>query len=146
MIKAHTYRDPSQFRLAPPQFSNHTRVRDYRRSVDEILEASAALTDQQKVAAEFFDDKILGIGSSVATAAQAHDDELDLDGWIQVLFTSSVAIFDALIAVWYQKARYDAVRPFSAIRHVYGRRRVTAWADRTWGRSTTSPPTSGPAT
>lgn len=127
LIKAHTYRDPGQLKLAPPQFSDHTRARDYKRSVDEILEASAALTDVQKATAEFFDNKILGIGVSVGYAAQAHDAQLDLNDWIHVLFTSSVAIFDALIAAWHQKAKYDAVRPFSAVRHVYGSRRVTAW-------------------
>lgn len=127
LMKAHTYRDPSHFKLAPPQHSDHTRVRDYKRSVDEVISASAALTDEQKVTAEFFDNKTLGIGRSVAAAAQAHDDHLDLDGWIHVLFTGSVAIIDALIAVWYQKRRYDAVRPFSAVPHVYGSTPLTAW-------------------
>jgi hypothetical protein len=31
------------------------------------------------------------------------------------------------IAVWKAKRQYDAVRPFSAIRHVYGSQPVTAW-------------------
>jgi hypothetical protein len=127
LTRAHTFRDPGQFRLAPPEFSDHTRVRDYRRSVDEILEASAALTDERKVMAEFFDDKLLGIGRAGIASAKAHDHELGLDDWVPLFLTTSTAIFDALIAVWHQKARYDAVRPFSAVRHVYGRRRVTAW-------------------
>jgi hypothetical protein len=127
LTKAHTFRDPSQFKLAPPTHSDHTRVRDYKRSVDEVLSASAGLTDRQKVAAEFFDNKRLGIGIAAATAAQAHDANLDLDGWIHALFTASVAIFDAMIAIWHHKARYDTVRPFSAIRHVYGKTPVTAW-------------------
>jgi hypothetical protein len=40
---------------------------------------------------------------------------------------TAVAVFDALIAAWYNKNVYDAVRPFSAIRHLYGDRPVTAW-------------------
>jgi hypothetical protein len=127
LVKAHTFRDPGQFTIAPPDHSDHSRPRDYKRSVDEVLSASASLTDRQKVVAEFFDNKRLGIGSSVGAAALAHNAELDLHGWIHALYTGSVAIFDAVIAVWHQKAKYDAVRPWSAIRHVYGKNRVTAW-------------------
>ncbi|GAA4733300.1 vanadium-dependent haloperoxidase [Phytohabitans rumicis] len=124
--KPYTFKDPGQFRLAPPEFSDHHRVRDYKRAVDEMLGASAALTDERKVKAEFFDDKLLGIGRAGIAAGIAHP-ELDLDGWVHLFLTTSLAIFDALVAVWHQKAKYDAPRPFSAIRHVYGHRRVTAW-------------------
>ncbi|WTL22535.1 hypothetical protein OG329_02680 [Streptomyces sp. NBC_01506] len=126
LTKAHTFRDPSRFKLAPPRHTDHTRARDYKRSVDEILAASAALTDEQKAKAEFFDNKILGLGMSVGAAALAHG-ELDLDRWVHLLFANTVSLFDSLIAVWHHKAAYDAVRPFSAVRHVYGSARVTAW-------------------
>ncbi|MEV0776493.1 DUF6851 domain-containing protein [Streptomyces sp. NPDC050428] len=127
LTKAHTFRDPSQFRLDPPRHTDHTRVRDYKYSADEILEASAALTDKQKVTSEFFDNKILGLGTSVAAAALAHEDRLDLDGWVHLLFTNTVSLFDTLIAIWHHKTMYDTVRPFSAVRHVYGSAAVTAW-------------------
>jgi hypothetical protein len=95
--------------------------------VDEVLEASAALTDEQKVTAEFFDDKLRGgIGLSVRAAAHAHGG-LDLDGLVHVLFAGTVAMFDALIAAWHHKAMHEVVRPFSAVRHVYGSSPVTAW-------------------
>jgi len=126
-VKAHTYRDPSQFKLAPPDFTDHTREQAYKRSVDEILAASAGLTDELKMKTEFFDNKILGLGLSVAAAAMAHEDQLDLDGWIHLMLTNTVALYDALIAAWYQKTKYNAVRPWSAIRHVYGNKKVTAW-------------------
>jgi hypothetical protein len=126
LIKAHSYRDPAQFKLPAPFFTDASRLRDYRRSVDEMLAASAGLTDEQKVIAEFYDNKRLGIGLAMGTAVLAHPG-LDLDGWVQAMLTSSVAIFDALIAAWHQKAKFDAVRPWSAIRHVYGNAKVTAW-------------------
>ncbi|MFG2562916.1 DUF6851 domain-containing protein [Streptomyces sp. NPDC048496] len=126
LAKAHTFRDPSRFKLAPPRHTDHTQPSAYKRSVDGILEVSAALTDEQKVAAEFFDNKILGLGRSVGAAALAHG-ELDLDSWIHLLFGNTVSLYDSLIAVWHQKTVYDAVRPFSAVRHVYGRSKVTAW-------------------
>jgi hypothetical protein len=127
LARAHTFADPRQFTLAPPDHTDHTRPRDYQRSVDEILAASAALTDHQKVAAEYFDDKTMGLGQSVGFAAIAHADHLTLDQMIDLGFTSSVALWDSMIACWHQKTKYDAVRPFSAVRHVYGRQKVTAW-------------------
>jgi hypothetical protein len=38
-----------------------------------------------------------------------------------------LASFDTAIAVWNDKHRYDAVRPFSAIRFLYRNRKVKAW-------------------
>ncbi|TQM71882.1 hypothetical protein FHX41_5662 [Actinomadura hallensis] len=121
-VKAHTYRDPSRFGLPEPV---HLRGANYKRSVDDILAASAGLTDAQKVKAEFFDNKFLGIGQATMAAGRAHD--LDLDNWVHLHFATAVAQFDDLIAAWYHKRRFDAVRPFSAVRHVYGDRKVTAW-------------------
>jgi hypothetical protein len=124
-VKAHTYRDPAQFQLAPPDHLDHTDRRRYKQSVDEILAASASLTDAQKVKAEFFDNKLLGITLSPRAAAMAHD--LDLDGWVHLFTMTTVARFDDVIAAWYQKRKYSAVRPFSAVRHVYGTAKVTSW-------------------
>jgi hypothetical protein len=126
LVRPYTYEDPGQFRLAPPDFSDHHRRRDYKRSVDEMLEASAGLTDEQKVKAEVFDNKILGLTQS-AVVKSRHHPELGIHGWVQYQLAHLLATLDATIAVWHQKARYDAVRPFSAIRHVYGSRTVTAW-------------------
>ncbi|TGB13393.1 hypothetical protein E2651_09625 [Streptomyces sp. MZ04] len=124
-VKAHTFKDPSKFKLAPANHTDHTDPRRYKRSVDEILAASAGLTDEQKSKAEFFDNKFLGIGQSTKYAALAHD--LDLDDWIHLHFTSSTAQCDDLIAAWYQKREKEAVRPYTAVRHAYAGRKVSAW-------------------
>ncbi|MBL1087406.1 hypothetical protein JK359_36575 [Streptomyces actinomycinicus] len=125
LTKPFTYEDPARFELARPEHSDHTDPLAYQRSVDEVLSASAGLTDEQKVTTEFFDNTYLSVLQSTKAAGLAH--ELDLDGWVQLLFTSSVAQLDALIAAWHHKHAYDAVRPFSAISHVYGSKQVTAW-------------------
>ncbi|MGK5532615.1 DUF6851 domain-containing protein [Streptomyces sp. URMC 129] len=125
LTKPYSFRDPAQFSLPAPRHSDHRDRRTYKRSVDEILEASAGLTDEQKIKAEVFDNKLLGIGFSVLAAAEAHD--LDLDGWVHLFMTNSVSMFDGLVAAWHQKHRYDAVRPVSAVRHVYGNSPVTGW-------------------
>lgn len=125
LVKPHSYKDPSEVRIAPPDHIDHTDPAGYKREVDAVLEASAAFTDEQKAMAEFFDNTFLGIGQSTQNAALAHD--LDLDGWVQLLFTTSVAQFDGLIACWHYKREYDSARPLSAIKHVYGDQNVTAW-------------------
>ena len=47
---------------------------------------------------------------------------------------ANVAAFDGGIATWNEKFRYDAVRPFSAIRFLYGDRRSPHGAARARAR------------
>ncbi|MFC9915234.1 vanadium-dependent haloperoxidase [Streptomyces sp. NPDC127197] len=131
VVKPYSYSDPDEFRSPPPRNSDHNNRQAYKHQADEVLAASAELTDERKMMAEIFDNKFLGIGLSVAAAAEHHD--LDLDGWIQLQMVASVATFDSAIAAWNDKHRYDAVRPFSAIRYLYGSKPVTAWGGRGMG-------------
>ncbi|WP_234320059.1 DUF6851 domain-containing protein [Streptomyces sp. SBT349] len=126
LTESHTFDDPSEFELPPPRFTDHTRERDYKRSVDEILEVSANLTDEQKVIAELFDNKVVGIRLPIFAAGDAHPG-LDMDGWVQVFLMHTVAMYDSLIAVWHNKVLHDAVRPWTAVQHVYGDRPVRSW-------------------
>ncbi|WP_405791522.1 DUF6851 domain-containing protein [Streptomyces sp. NBC_01506] len=128
-VKAHIFKDVKQFRLPAPKHIDHTDPRAYKRSVDEMLAASAALTDEQKMLAEVMDNKVWGIGHSAIVMARKHDrnGELGVHGWIHYLLEHILATFEPAIVAWHHKVVYDAVRPFSAIRHVYGRRKVTAW-------------------
>lgn len=75
--------------------------------------------------AELFDDKIEALGFSAVFAAQSRG--LDLLEFIELDFLTNMAAFDAGIFVWQEKMKYDAVRPFSAIRHIYGDDDVVAW-------------------
>ncbi len=138
LTKPVTYTDPGQFKLPAPDFSDHTKPA-YKRAVDEVLAASANLTDEQKVMAEIFDDKALGLAKAVHHIARAHDAELGLDGWVHLFATAVVANYDWTVAAWHHKWVYDAVRPVSAIRHVYGNSPVTAWGGPGKGRVTDIP-------
>jgi hypothetical protein len=128
-VRPHIFKDPRQFKLAPPDHTDHAGSRAYKRSVDEILEASAALTDEHKVIAEVMDNKRWGIGFSAVFSLEKHDQngEQGIAGWAFFLLEHVLATFDAAIAVWYHKVVYDAVRPISAVRHVYGSSLLTAW-------------------
>jgi hypothetical protein len=89
-----------------------------------VLAASAALTDAQKMTAELFDNKFASLFSSVGFLAQTR--MVGLEEFVQLEFLTNVAIFDAGIATWRKKLDFDAVRPFSAIRYVFGNQRVRA--------------------
>lgn len=125
LTQPYTYDDPRQFHLAPPRDSNHHRRRAYQRQADEVLAMSAALTDEQKMKAEMFHDKLRSL--AVSTGITAENAGLSLEEYVQYHLTVNLASFDSAITVWYYKTRYDAVRPFSAIEYLYGDEPVTAW-------------------
>ncbi len=97
----------------------------YKAQADEVLAVQAALTDRQKLVAEFFDDKIHSLGFSTLAATLALD--LDLQQFVQLDFLVNAAAFDTGITIWKNKRRYDAVRPFSAIAYLYPNTTITAW-------------------
>jgi len=123
--KPYSFRHPSEFQVPPPRDSDHRNREAYRRQVDDVLAVSASLTDEMKMTAELFDNKFHSLGASTGVAAA--NAGLDLDGWVESHMVSAIAEWDAVIAIWHFKRVYDAVRPFSAIRHVYGDSQVTAY-------------------
>jgi hypothetical protein len=125
LVQPYTYDEPGRFALAAPAHLDAADAAAYRAAVDEVLAASAALTDEQKVKAEFFEYTPASVTLAPRAAALSHD--LDLDGWVHLFMVTSLARFDDLIATWHHKHAHDAVRPFSAVRHVYGDTEVTAW-------------------
>ncbi|MBK1700044.1 hypothetical protein CKO41_10400 [Thiococcus pfennigii] len=104
---------------------NGAALPPYKAQADEVLAVQAALTDRQKLLAEFFDDKIHSLGFSTLAATLALG--LDLEQFVQLDFLVNAAAFDTGITVWDNKRRYDAVRPFSAIAYLYPETTITAW-------------------
>ena len=127
-VTPYSFEDPNQFHTPRPIASNPRGPRGrraYKEQADEVLDASANLTDYQKMAAELFNNKIRGLGFSTLFAAQSH--ALSLQDFIHLDFMTNVAAFDAGIVSWNEKTKWNSVRPFSAIRYLYGDRPVTAW-------------------
>lgn len=125
LTKPYSYPDPTVFHVPAPFKSDPHNVDAYKRQADEVLAASAHLTDVLKAKAELFDDKIMALGTpGVWLDLTKH---FTLDQFVQERFMSHLAAFDAGIVVWQEKFRYDAVRPFTAIHHLYGDNPVTAW-------------------
>lgn len=126
VTRPYSYSDPEEFRIPAPVNSDPVRnPAEYKRQADEILSASAGLTDYQKILAETFNDKFRALPPAFRHVAAAEN--YDLDRFVFLDTLSNVAPFDAGIATWHFKRKFDAVRPFTAIRYLYGDQNVTAW-------------------
>jgi len=121
-----SYRSPSQFHVTPPVNSNVDNRAAYKAQADEILAESASLTDQKKMLAEFWNDKINALGRTTGTAAfeQFH---MDIQKAVEFVATVDISIFDVSIATFAFKRQYDSVRPITAIQYLYGNKKITAW-------------------
>ena len=104
--------DPRLIRVPPPISSNHIYADLYKAQTDEVLEVTAHLDDTQKVLIDFFDTK--------GRDGPLFELSPDLVETVQIMFLFDMAQFDAGIIAWQEKARYDAVRPVTAIGYLYG--------------------------
>lgn len=134
----YSFSDATEFNVPPPAKSqwtgSHKRMgpapgngpnTDYVAQADAVLHASANMSDEQKMIAELFDNKIQSLGFSSLFAALSR--QLSVLEFVHYDFLVNVAAFDAGIVIWQEKTKYDAVRPFSAIHLLYGDSTVTAW-------------------
>jgi hypothetical protein len=99
----------------------------YKAQADEVLAISANLTDEQKMIAELFNDKLISLGMSTGFMFFTRFGGADQRKFIEIDFITHAATWDAGIACWKEKARHDAVRPFSAIRKLYAGQTINAW-------------------
>jgi len=124
----YSYRSPQRFHVPPPVASNPYgpggRAR-YKAQADEVLAASATLSDVNKLTAELFNNKIESLGFVALFLSQSR--HWNVEQFVQYDFLVNLAAFDGGIAVWQEKRRFDAVRPVSAIRYLYGDGLVNAW-------------------
>ena len=124
----YSYNNPDIYRVPPPQDSNPRGPggqQRYKRQADQVLAASASLTEQRKLTAELFNNKIESLGFVALYLSVSR--QWRVEQFVQYDFLVNMAAFDGGIAVWKEKARHDAVRPFTAINHLYGNSLVWAW-------------------
>ncbi|MEV0492109.1 DUF6851 domain-containing protein [Streptomyces atratus] len=125
-VQPFTYNSPAQFDVSPPRKSNYRNHAAYKRQADEVLKASASLNDRQKVAAELFNNNVETFGP-VGAVPVIVGGNLNTEETVRFATIRDIAFFDLAIATWHFKRKYDSVRPFSAIRYLYGKKKVTAW-------------------
>jgi hypothetical protein len=104
---------------------------EYASQAAELVALSAALTDFQKVTAEYFAD---GPGTEFppghwALFAQvvSRRDGHTLDEDVKIFFALGNAVLDASICAWDAKRAYDSVRPITAIHFLYSGQTIQAW-------------------
>jgi hypothetical protein len=117
-----------QFRPPPPPRAGGV---EWVRQIETLIETSAALSDMQKAATEFWAEW----GSSPAphlmelTKYVSDVNDLRLDDDVKLFFVVSNALLDASIASWDAKYAYDYVRAITVI-HTLGDTLITAWRPR----------------
>jgi hypothetical protein len=99
--------------------------------IDEMVEMSAELTDEQKVIAEYWVD---GPGTEsppghwmifgqLCSRRDAHG--LDFD--VKLFFVLANALHDAGVATWARKRHFDSIRPASLVPLTYAGRKIRSW-------------------
>ena len=105
---------------APPAYSEEEGSK-FMAEATEVLEVRRGLTKEQVAIARFWsDDPMLSPtppGHWISIAAQVLDSErADLDRRVEVMAKLSAAMADAFIGCWYEKFRWNLIRPVTYIR------------------------------
>lgn len=117
-----------QFRPPPPAAFG---TAEFVAQAEQVVRIQAALTERQKVIADFWAGGTPGElpGSYWCRFAQlisARNNYSDDDD-IKLFFALTNAVFDASIAAWDAKRAYDSARPISAIRYLFSGRTVRSF-------------------
>ena len=125
LTRPYSYERPDRFRSPAPRASHIVNFADYKAQADHVIAVQAALTDEQKMTAELFDNKLNSLGFAAFFVILSRN--MSLDETIHYDFLTNAAAFDGGIAIWREKYRYDVVRPTSAIRFLYRNRQISGW-------------------
>ena len=130
-VKPFGLRTGSEYR-PPKPISFSSQHDEFERQVQELLDISASLTDQQRVIAEYWADGPSGELPPGLWCRMAqfisNRDRHTLDDDVKMFFVLGNALLDASIAAWDAKRAYDSVRPITAIRLLYSGKDVQSWA------------------
>jgi hypothetical protein len=101
-----------------------------------LIDLSAALTEEQKLIAEYWADGPRSelppghwnlFAQQVSHRDRTGESERDLDQAVKLFFAVTNAIFDAGCCAWDNKRAYDSVRPITAIRYLFAGKKIRAW-------------------
>jgi len=129
-VKPFADRPPTSISLAfrPAQLGEP----QFQAQAQAVLDLSANLTDRDKAMAGYWAD---GPKSELPPGhwdlfAQfvSRRDRNTLDDDAKLFFTMTNAVFDAGIAAWNTKSKFDSVRPITAVRYLFAGQQVRAWA------------------
>ncbi|WP_297774506.1 DUF6851 domain-containing protein [uncultured Roseovarius sp.] len=117
-----------------------TNDQAYRDQINEVIEFSAELTNEQKVVAEYWADgprteSPPGHWNQIAQDLSLREGH-GIDEDAEMFFAMNAAVFDAGIATWEAKYEYNYVRPQSAIRNLFFDQEIQAWGGPDQGTQT----------
>jgi len=117
-----------QYRPGPPAAAG---TPEFAAQVQHIIDVQAALTEQQKVIAEYWADGPKselppGHWCLLAQFVSARDGNTD-DQDVLLFFALANALSDAAIAAWDAKRAYDSVRPITAVRYLMQGKTITGY-------------------
>jgi hypothetical protein len=118
----------SQFRPGAPAAAG---TPEYARQAQRLVDVQAALTERQKVIAEYWADGPRSelppghwcLFGQYVSARDGHSDDQD----VKLFFALANALSDAGIAAWDAKRTYDSARPITAIRYLMRGRTVPGY-------------------
>jgi len=108
----------------------------YHVQCGQLIDLSAALTDEEKMVAEYWADGPRSelppghwnlFAQQVSHRDHTGDTERDLDQAVKLFFALTNAIFDAGLCAWDNKRAYDSVRPITAVRTAFQGQSIPAW-------------------
>lgn len=106
-----------QARKLPSPYPYGYNAAAYKAQVDDVLKTSAQLTEFQKMAAEYFDDKLMSFAPISLVLGARYKWSIHA----QLAAEANIAcVYDATIVAWKEKIAHNAVRPITAVRHLYG--------------------------
>jgi hypothetical protein len=104
---------------------------EYREQAEELINLSAALTDHEKMIAEYWSD---GPGSEAPAERWnrfaewiSERDHHSLEDDVKMFFALNNALLDASIAAWDMKRTFDSVRPITAISLLFNGTKIRSW-------------------
>ena len=117
--------------LRPHHLITHPNKK-FLEQAEDVLKLSAQLDDKTKSIAEYWAD---GPGSvtppghwNLIGQFVSQRDEHQLSDDVKMFFILNNALFDASIAVWDCKRKFDTPRPISAIQFLFKNQTIQAWA------------------
>jgi hypothetical protein len=123
LMQANQFRPP-----APPAYGSA----QHRTEVQQIVDFTGHLTDEQKAMAEYWADgprTALPPGHwQIFGQVISERDNHTLDEDVKMFFLLGNAVMDAGIATWEVKRFYDTSRPITAIRDLYRGQQILGWA------------------
>jgi len=147
--RAFGYNDSTPFmanfsRIEANFLAGGARRAAYVQQANDIINASASLTDQKKIECEFFDSKNLAFGTPLPFLAANTRGTISgqtpwtVDDWVVWEFLVNAAVWDAVILAWSVKRERDSVRPVTAIHFLYPNQTINSWGGP--GKGTVSQP------